>query len=408
MNDYILERISETIFSSGKLSVNIYALLNDKGGNDGRAYQSTTLNLYNSSKYSNGNVLGELSFNRTNLIMGFSYNDRASQPAVRESVNFGEEMMTSQDMMNLVNFEKYIVENFNSIYISGVNNTYTINQGSAPYFELTNNRSLKVTFTPTIVNRIMNNMSVPNPGIRVGINSYSEDITFASFQYLANQISLYNRPERLAALKDNFKLSALILGKYRVSEPRSNYANTNNSGYQNFGQTRNVGNQQFSGGFTGNQQGNNFQQDNTNQFNNNGYQQPNNVKFNNNGYQQPSAPSPFQAGGEEVGYNPFAREESPAIEEPATPFKRFTRVDNTGTTTPETKFNIDKTATVKTDLDSLNSEMNGTPEPTVEEVKSTEEVKDTGSKLNNSILGEMDKMIQDDNLDLSDLYDEIN
>lgn len=390
MNDYILERISETIFSSGKLSVNIYALLNDKGSNDGRAYQSTTLNLYNSSKYSNGNVLGELSFNRTNLIMGFSYNDRTSQPAVRESVNFGEEMMTSQDMMNLVNFEKYIVENFNSIYISGVNNTYTINQGSAPYFELTNNRSLKVTFTPTIVNRIMNNMSVPNPGIRVGINSYSEDITFASFQYLANQISLYNRPERLAALKDNFKLSALILGKYRVSEPRSNYANTNNSGYQNFGQTRNVGNQQFTGGFTGNQQQpNNFQQ------------QPNNNQFTNN-YQQLSTQSPFQTGGEEVGYNPFAREESPAIEEPATPFKRFTRVDNTGTTTPETKFNIDKTATVKTDLDSLNSEMNGTPEPTVTEVK------DTGSKLNNSILGEMDKMIQDDNLDLSDLYDEIN
>ena len=403
MNDYILERISETIFSSGKISVNIYALLNDKGSNDGRAYPSTTLNLYNSSKYSNGNVLGELSFNRTNLIMGFSYNDRTSQPAVRESVNFGEEMMTSQDMMNLVNFEKYIVENFNSIYISGVNNTYTINQGSAPYFELTNNRSLKVTFTPTIVNRIMNNMSVPNPGIRVGINSYSEDITFASFQYLANQISLYNRPERLAALKDNFKLATLILGKYRVSEPRSNYTNTNNGGgYQNFGQTRNVGNQQFTGGFTGNQQPNNFQQQNAFQ------QQPNTNQFTNNSYQQPSAQSPFQAGGEEVGSNPFAREESPAVEEPATPFKRFTRVDNTGTTTPDTKFNIDKTTTVKTDFDSLNSEMNGTPAPTVEETTVTEEAKDTGSKLNNSILGEMDKMIQDDNLDLSDLYDEIN
>ena len=110
MNDYILERISETIFSSGKLSVTIYSLLNDKGSNDGRAYPSATLNLYNSSKYSNGNILGELSFNRTSLIMGFSYNDRTSQPAVRESVNFGEEMMTSQDMMNLVNFEKYIVE----------------------------------------------------------------------------------------------------------------------------------------------------------------------------------------------------------------------------------------------------------------------------------------------------------
>ena len=53
MNDYILERISETIFSSGKLSVTIYSLLNDKGSNDGRAYPSTTLNLYNSSKYSN-------------------------------------------------------------------------------------------------------------------------------------------------------------------------------------------------------------------------------------------------------------------------------------------------------------------------------------------------------------------
>lgn len=403
MNDYILERISETIFSSGKLSVNIYSLLNDKGSNDGRAYPSTTLNLYNSSKYSNGNVLGELSFNRTNLIMGFSYNDRTSQPAVRESVNFGEEMMTSQDMMNLVNFEKYIVENFNSIYISGVNNTYTINQGSAPYFELTNNRSLKVTFTPTIVNRIMNNMSVPNPGIRVGINSYSEDITFASFQYLANQISLYNRPERLAALKDNFKLAGLILGKYRVSEPRNNYANTNNGGYQNFGQTRNVGNQQFTGGFTGGQQQpNNFQQQNSFQ------QQSNNNQFTNNGYQQPSTPSPFQAGGEEVGSNPFAREESPAVEEPATPFKRFTRVDNAGTTAPDTKFNIDKTTTVKTDFDSLNSEMNGTPTPTVEEPTPTEEAKDTGSKLNNSILGEMDKMIQDDNLDLSDLYDEIN
>ncbi len=402
MNDYILERISETIFSSGKLSVNIYSLLNDKGSNDGRAYPSTTLNLYNSSKYSNGNILGELSFNRTNLIMGFSYNDRTSQPAVRESVNFGEEMMTSQDMMNLVNFEKYIVENFNSIYISGVNNTYTINQGSAPYFELTNNRNLKVTFTPTIVNRIMNNMSVPNPGIRVGINSYSEDITFASFQYLANQISLYNRPERLAALKDNFKLAGLILGKYRVSEPRNNYATNNGGGYQNFGQTRNVGNQQFTGGFTGNQQGNNFQQQNAFQ------QQPNTNQFSNNGYQQPSAPSPFQAGGEEVGSNPFAREESPAVEEPATPFKRFTRVDNTGTTTPDTKFNIDKTTTVKTDLDSLNSEMNGTPAPTVEEPNTAEESKDTGSKLNNSILGEMDKMIQDDNLDLSDLYDEIN
>ena len=403
MNDYILERISETIFSSGKLSVNIYALLNDKGSNDGRAYPSTTLNLYNSSKYSNGNILGELSFNRTNLIMGFSYNDRTSQPAVRESVNFGEEMMTSQDMMNLVNFEKYIVENFNSIYISGVNNTYTINQGSAPYFELANNRNLKVTFTPTIVNRIMNNMSVPNPGIRVGINSYSEDITFASFQYLANQISLYNRPERLAALKDNFKLASLILGKYRVSEPRSNYTNTNNgSGYQNFGQTRNVGNQQFTGGFTGNQQANNFQQQNAFQ------QQPNTNQFANNGYQQPSAQSPFQAGGEEVGSNPFAREESPVVEEPATPFKRFTRVDNAGTATPDTKFNIDKTTTVKTDFDSLNSEMNGTPAPTVEEPTVTEEAKDTGSKLNNSILGEMDKMIQDDNLDLSDLYDEIN
>lgn len=395
MNDYILERISETIFSSGKLSVTIYSLLNDKGSNDGRAYPSTTLNLYNSSKYSNGNILGELSFNRTSLIMGFSYNDRTSQPAVRESVNFGEEMMTSQDMMNLVNFEKYIVENFNSIYISGVNNTYTINQGSAPYFELSNNRSLKVTFTPTIVNRIMNNMTVPNPGIRVGINSYSEDITFTSFQYLANQISLYNRPERLAALKDNFKLAGLILGKYRVSEPRNNYGNNNGGGYQNFGQTRNVGNQQFSGGFTGNQQGNNFQQANTNQFSN-------------NGYQQPSTQSPFQAGGEEVGSNPFAREESPAVEEPATPFKRFTRVDNAGTTTPDTKFTIDKTATVKTDLDSLNSEMNGTPTPTVEEPTATEEAKDTGSKLNNSILGEMDKMIQDDNLDLSDLYEEIN
>ena len=408
MNDYILERISETIFSSGKLSVTIYSLLNDKGSNDGRAYPSATLNLYNSSKYSNGNILGELSFNRTSLIMGFSYNDRTSQPAVRESVNFGEEMMTSQDMMNLVNFEKYIVENFNSIYISGVNNTYTINQGSAPYFELSNNRSLKVTFTPTIVNRIMNNMTVPNPGIRVGINSYSEDITFTSFQYLANQISLYNRPERLAALKDNFKLAGLILGKYRVSEPRNNYGNNNGGGYQNFGQTRNVGNQQFTGGFTGNQQGNNFQQANTNQFNNNGYQQPNNAQFSNNGYQQPSAQSPFQAGGEEVGSNPFAREESPAVEEPATPFKRFTRVDNTGTTTPDTKFTIDKTATVKTDLDSLNSEMNGTPAPTVEEPTATEEAKDTGSKLNNSILGEMDKMIQDDNLDLSDLYEEIN
>ena len=59
-------------------------------------------------------------------------------------------------------------------------------------------------------------------------------------------------------------------------------------------------------------------------------------------------------------------------------------------------------------MDSLNSEMNGTPAPTVEEPTATEEAKDTGSKLNNSILGEMDKMIQDDNLDLSDLYEEIN
>lgn len=398
MNDYILERISETIFSSGKLSVSIYSLLNDKGNNDGRAYPSATLNLYNSSKYSNGNVLGELSFNRTNLIMGFSYNDRTSQPAVRESVNFGEEMITSQDMMNLVNFEKYIVENFNSIYISGVNNTYTINQGSAPYFELANNRNLKVTFTPTIVNRISNNMTVPNPGIRVGINSYSEDITFASFQYLANQISLYNRPERLASLKDNFKLATLIMGKYRVSEPRNNYGNTNNgNGYQNFGQTRNVGNQQFTGGFVGgNQQQNTYQQNN--------FQQSPNNQFNN--YQQQSGTSPFQAnGGEEVGSNPFAREEQPAMEQ-ATPFKRFTRVDNG--TTPDTKFNIDKTATVKTDLDSLNDEMNGTPAPTIEEPKVNEAVKETGSELNNSILGEMDKMIQDDNLDLSDLYDEIN
>ena len=59
-------------------------------------------------------------------------------------------------------------------------------------------------------------------------------------------------------------------------------------------------------------------------------------------------------------------------------------------------------------MDSLNSEMNGTPAPTVEEPTTAEEAKDTGSKLNNSILGEMDKMIQDDNLDLSDLYNEIN
>ena len=59
-------------------------------------------------------------------------------------------------------------------------------------------------------------------------------------------------------------------------------------------------------------------------------------------------------------------------------------------------------------MDSLNSEMNGTPTPTVEEPSATEEAEDAGSKLNNSILGEMDKMIQDDNLDLSDLYKEIN
>ena len=393
-NDFILERISETIFSSGKLTVNLYSLLNDKGSNDGKAYPAHVLNKYTSTKYSNGQVLGEFNYGRNSLILGFSYTDRSTNPMIRESVNFGEDYITSQDVANIVAYEQHIIANFSSIFVQGVNNTYTINPSTSPHFEIKNSRGVSVSFTPVVVNRISNGMTVPSPGIRVGVTaSYFEDITFSSFQYLAGQLALYNSHERLAALKDTFKLTALILGKYRVSEPRGG------GNYQNFGQTRNsfgggTNNSYYGGQFANgsnqggawNPQGNPNQQPTANPWANN--QQPaSNPTPWNTGNQFNN--SPFDNGDEGVGSNPFSsEEESPAPA--ANP--RFRRA-----TTPEPagNLNIDKTATVKTEKSSLE-----------ELAKEANEAPATaGSSLNASILGEIDNMTKEDSVDLSDLSD---
>ena len=394
-NDFILERISETIFSSGKLSVSIYTLLNDKGSSDGKAYPAHVLNKYTSTKYSNGQVLGEFMYGRTSLILGFSYNDRTANPMIRESVNFGEDYITSQDVANIVAYEQHIIANFNSIFVQGVNNTYTINQSTSPYFEIKNNRGTSVNFTPVIVNRISNGMTVPNPGIRVGIAvgaaSYFEDITFSSFQYLAGQLALYNSHERLAALKDTFKLTTLFLGKYRVSEPRGG------GNYQNFGQTRNsfgggTNNSYYGGQFANgsnqggawNPQGNPNQQPATNPWAANQQPTSNPTPWNNDNQ---ADSYPFDNGDAGVGSNPFAREE----EAPAPASNpRFRRVSE-----PAGNLNIDKTATVKTEkssLEELAKEANETPAT-------------GGSVLNSSILGEIDNMTKEDSVDLSDLSD---
>lgn len=411
-NDFILERISETIFSSGKLTVNIYSLLNDKGSSDGKAYPAHVLNKYTSTKYSNGQVLGEFNYGRNSLILGFSYIDRSSNPMIRESVNFGEDYITSQDVANIVAYEQHIIANFNSIFVQGINNTYTIDQSNSPLFEIKNSRGTSVNFTPVIVNRISNGMTVPSPGIRVGIvthSSYFEDITFSSFQYLAGQLALYNSHERLAALKDTFKLTALFLGKYRVSEPRGG------GNYQNFGQTRNsfgggTNNSYYGGQFSNgsNQggpwspQGNPNQQPAANPWATN--QQPMANPWAAN--QQPTnnpAPwntdnqlnnSPFANGDEGVGSNPFAREEEAPVASANPRFRRATNPEPVGS------LNIDKTATVKTEKSSLE-----------ELAKEANEAPATnGSGLNSSILVEIDKMTKEDSVDLSDLdaiYDSI-
>lgn len=398
-NDFILERISETIFSSGKLTVNIYSLLNDKGSNDGKAYPAHVLNKYTSTKYSNGQVLGEFNYGRNSLILGFSYIDRSANPMIRESVNFGEDYITSQDVANIVAYEQHIIANFSSIFVQGVNNTYTINPSTSPHFEIKNSRGVSVSFTPVIVNRISNGMTVPSPGIRVGVtNSYFEDITFSSFQYLAGQLALYNSHERLAALKDTFKLTALFLGKYRVSEPRGG------GNYQNFGQTRNsfgggTNNSYYGGQFSNgsNQggpwspQGNPNQQPADNPWAAN--QQPVNQQPTNNptpwntGNQFNN--SPFDNGDEGVGSNPFSREEEAPAPASNPRFRRATTPEPVG------NLNIDKTATVKTEkssLEELAKEANETPAT-------------TGSSLNASILGEIDNMTKEDSVDLSDLSD---
>ena len=416
MQHYILERISETLFSSGKLSVSIYTLLNDKGNNDGKAYPSTVLNLYNSSKYSNTSVLGELNFGRSSLIMGFEYNDRTANPAVRESVNFGEELITSEDMFNIVTYEQHILNNFSQIYVEGINNAYTINQANVPYFEIKNNRNAVVSFTPVIVNRIINNTPVPNPGIRVGIGRYFEDVTFNSFQYMVGQLATYNNRERLAALKDSFKLSTLILGQYRISEPRGYGGYGNNGGYQNYGQTR--GGNAFNGGqFGGNQNQQNFNQAPNQNFNQQpNFGQPQNFNQGNGGqFGQPQNPfnqqvdqgpgafgggGPFGANPEDNNSNPFKRDEA-ATEGTGSsgsgPFQRFRRTDSAG------KLDIDKSSTVKTektDLDTLSDEVNGSINN-----------ESTGGNLNASILNDVEKMTKEENLDMSELgsiMDEIN
>ena len=393
-NDFILERISETIFSSGKLTVNLYSLLNDKGSNDGKAYPAHVLNKYTSTKYSNGQVLGEFNYGRNSLILGFSYTDRSANPMIRESVNFGEDYITSQDVANIVAFEQHIIANFSSIFVQGVNNTYTIDPSTSPHFEIKNSRGTSVSFTPVVVNRISNGMTVPSPGIRVGVTaSYFEDITFSSFQYLAGQLALYNSHERLAALKDTFKLTALILGKYRVSEPRGG------GNYQNFGQTRNsfgggTNNSYYGGQFANgsnqggawNPQGNPNQQQAANPWANN--QQPaSNPTPWNAGNQFNN--SPFDNGDEGVGSNPFAREEEATAPASNPRFRRATTPEPVG------NLNIDKTATVKTEKSSLE-----------ELAKEANEAPATaGSGLNSSILGEIDKMTKEDSVDLSDLSD---
>lgn len=402
-NDYILERISDTLFSSGKLSITIYSLLNDKGNNDGKAYPGTVLSLYNSTKYSNTQTLGELTFGRTGLIMGFNYIDRTANPSIRESVNFGEELMTSDDMLNLVNYEKHIVNNFSQIFIEGVNNTFTINQAAAPYFEIKNNRNMAVSFTPVIVNRIVNNIPVPNPGIRVGIGSYFEDITFNSFQYMVGQVAVYNSHERLAALKDMFKLTTMIMGQYRVSEPRNGGYNQG-GGYQNFGQTRGGYNQpNYNGGQFGGGRGQTFNQPQGNFQPNNTYQNPQN-NFTNGNFNQPqgmAAGGPFSGNPEDANPNPFSRDAQVAGNGDAAggaSFPRFRRSDSTAAG----NLNVDKDATVKTEqttLDDLSKEVNG-------DVASAEPVgTEEGSSLNQSILGEIDAMAKEETVDMSDLKD---
>ena len=376
MTNFIMERISQTLFSSGKLTVSIYELLNDKGSNDGRAYPSNQLNLYSSTKYTNAQVLGEFTFGRSNVILGFSYTDRSVTPMVRESVNFGEEfLMISNEFQTLREFAAHMVANYQTIYVAGVNGAVTINQQAVPSFEIKNNKGLRIGFVPAVVNRIMDNMTVPVPGMQIIIGNYSELITFDQFSYLVSQVMLYMTPESLAALKNVFKLTTIITGQYRVSEPRS--GGFAGGGYANYGQTRgqfntNVNGGQFGGGSTPNfaPQGQNFGggvQQQT-QFNAGGYQQP---QFNNFQQQSGGAPNfqnadnPFMGNPEEVGSNPFAAEGAPAGN---TRFRRAT-TQPTAEANPQPNptpvggnLNIDTTATVeRTDLETLATDMNGTP-----------------------------------------------
>ena len=394
---YTLDRISQVLFSSGKLSVSIYELLNDKGNNDGRAYSSNKLNLYNSSKYTDYQTVGEFTFGRSSVILGFSYNDRTVNPAVRESVNFGEELLlSSTEIQTLRDYAAHLVSNFQTVYVAGVNNMLTINQNAAPAFEIKNNKGLKVSFAPTVVNKISNNMTVPVPGIQVTLlGSYTELITFDSFSYMVSQILLYTDPSNLAALKNVFKLTTVMLGQYRTSEPRTGgFA----GGYNNFGQTRQQG-QAYGGQFGGQpsyaDQGQfggaptaNYQPQFGGGFG--ATQQQPQPTFGQPSYTPDAqaggvpnfqnAANPFMGNPEEVGSNPFAREEQPAGSNPR--FRRATTDPQPPVQPVGGKLDIDTGKTVevqKTNLEDLAADVNG-----------TEAAPAGGGVLNNSILAATD------------------